>query len=138
MHAVLVWAFPVYLIIVEMIFRTAFHQQDTTGFIGPAIATAGLTSLISLTRLKKPDVQLSDDTKKILEKHKLIPVNAGDIALVTVVWMSVLVGFLVWLWSCTSSLEEPTAKWLFVPKHIGIGAINYFVAIFCAAWKHYL
>ena len=126
-----------YLIVVEIIFRTAFHQ-DTMGFVGPTIAAAGLTSLIPLTELKGPKVPLSDETRKVLEKNNCMPVKTADARLVPLVWIFILLAFLVWFWSCTCSIEEPQAKLWFAPKHIAVGSINYVVAMLCALLKSYL
>src|SRR6266536_5396590 len=137
MQNVLTWGFPVYLIVIEMIFRAALNQE-TTGFIGPAIAIAGLTCLIPLTKLMEPTVTLSPGTRRALKRRGLIPVNVADSRLVRIVWGLLLLGFLVWFWSCASSIREPQATWWFVPKHIGIGCVNYFVAMVCTIVKHYL
>jgi hypothetical protein len=136
-QAILVWGFPAYLIVVEMIFRAAFHQ-DTTGFIGPTIATAGLTSLIALTTPKKPSVRLSAQTLEALRRRNLIPVHAGDQNLVKIVWSLILVALLVWFFSCAASITEPRATWWFMPKHVAIGLLNYFAAVVCATVKYYL
>src|SRR2546423_930773 len=101
--ALIVWGFPFYLIVVEMIFR-ATSGQDTTGFIGPTIATAGLTSLIALTQTRERSDQLSAGTARALKERGLMAISGAEKSMVTVVWAMILLGFLVWFWSCKASL----------------------------------
>jgi hypothetical protein len=131
------WGFPLYLIVVEMIFR-AYSHEDTMGFIGPTIATAGLSALMPLTKAKPPSTPLSPSTLQALQSRGLMPVSAADQNLVVVVWLTIISSFFVWFWSCYVSLKEPGAVFLFVPKHITIGLINYFTAVILSALKAYL
>ena len=133
-HAILIWGFPFYLILVEIFFRSV-SQLDTTGFIGPAIATSGLSFLMPLTKPKEGTPLLTSSTIQTLKRHGLEAVPRSDQRFVPVVWATILAGFLVWLWSCSVSLTSPDARIWFVQKHVAIGMINYLAAAICAAIK---
>jgi hypothetical protein len=120
-----------------MVFR-AYSHEDTTGFIGPTIATAGLSALLPLTKAKSPSVPLSASTLQALQSRGLVPVSAADQNLVVFVWLAIISSFFVWFWSCYVSLKDPQAVLLYVPKHVSIGLINYFTAAIFSAIKSYL
>jgi hypothetical protein len=136
-HRFLIWGFPFYLIVLEIIFRASFHQ-DSTAFIGPTIATAGLSSLIPLTKPKEQFIRLSSATRDALERLNIVPISEFDLGFTAFVWVVILGALLVWFWSCNASLSQPTELVCKVPKQIAIGLINYLAAVICAAWKHYI
>lgn len=134
-HTILTWCFPLYLIIVEMGFR-AISGLDTTSFIGPAIATAGLCFLMPLTRPKDVNSILNSDVLAVVTSNGGIVVSKNDLRFVPLVWLLVLFGFIAWLGSCYYSIKYPDERVAsLIPTQMAIGAINYIVAAICTSIK---
>lgn len=145
-HILLEWGFPFYLVCIEALFRSA-SEIDTSGFIGPAIAIAGLSFLLPLTRPKRiPEETINSDYYREFQasiRNNVISVgltNSNDEIVVKIAWISILFGFLFWLWSSSISLSNPTDTLniigiLKVPFHVAIGSINYILAAFLTGWK---
>lgn len=133
-YTVLEWGFPFYLIVIEVIVRGILHH-DATDFIGPAIATTGLSFLIALTRPKDKTSALDASTAELVKAAGGRIVSAKDAVLIPIVWILILVGFIVWFAACESSASKPSAGLWNVPAHIWIGFINYFTAAVCSAIK---
>ncbi len=121
--------FPVYLIFFEILFRT-FSNIDTSAFLGPTISAGGLSLLISLVKPKTVNLDTdNNELLRLIEQHNLTIKNDRDEKLIVVIWVMILIGILVWYWSCATSLLTPTAKiWVF-PKHFLIGLINYLLGV---------
>ena len=131
---ILTWGFPFYLVILEMIFR-AVSGLDTTIFIGSAIATAGLSFMIPLTRPKNAYDLVDDSIAKLILESGADVVSSRDQQLIPLIWISILVGFLIWFFASHIALTEPTSKIFFMPKHMAIGLINYLLAAIFTAIK---
>lgn len=131
---ILNWGFPFYLIVLEMLFR-GVSGIDTSTFIGPAIATAGLSFLLPLTTPKTIQESLHNRTLALIEANGGTVVNTNDQKLIPFIWLSILIGFLIWFWSSHVALTSPNASLLFVPQHVAIGFINYFLAAVLSALK---
>ena len=133
-HTLLIWAFPGYLIIIEMIFR-GISGLDTTGFIGPAIATAGLSFLLPLTKNKDASDIVSKVTADSVANLGGVIVSRKDLVFVPIVWLLILFGLLIWFGSCYYSLKTPKVYFISIPMHIVLGAINYITAAICSGIK---
>lgn len=131
---ILNWGFPFYLIVLELIFR-GVSGLDTSSFIGPAIATAGLSFLLPLTKPKEIGNALNGRTLSVIEANGGVVVNSNDQNLLPFVWLSILIGFLVWFWASHIALSTPQNTFLFAPTHIAIGFINYILAAILSAIK---
>ena len=121
---ILIWGFPFYLIVLEMLFR-GISGLDTGAFVGPAIATAGLSFLLPLTKPKTLQESLHGRTLALVEANGGTVVNTNDQKLLPFIWLSILIGFLVWFWSSHVALTSLNTSILFIPEHIAIGFINY-------------
>jgi len=115
-----------------MLFRT-FSQIDTSSFIGPTIAAAGLSLMIPLVRPKS--VELNEGAMEIAKNHNLSIKFIADERLINIIWVMVLIGILVWYWSCAISFLKPKETiWIF-PKHFIIGMVNYVIGVVLAIYK---
>jgi len=124
---ILMWGFPFYLIILEFLFRSV-SGLDVSSFIGPAIATAGLSFLLPLTKPKLHTELFSANLlEEVLGSGGEI-VNIKDQRLIPFIWISILCGFLIWFWSSFVSSTSSNAMFYFIPLHIAIGLINYIIA----------
>ena len=147
-YKLLIYGFPIYMIATELLYRE-LTNVDTTGYIGPALATAGLGFLIPLTKpkeLKLQDEDLYSLSSKLGVSADSIRTLIGrmdrlgysfrpdnDEVLRGYVWLSVFLGFGVWMWACTVSTRFPDAEWWIVKQHMWIGAINYVIGVvFCS------
>lgn len=131
---ILNWGFPFYLIVLEMLYR-GVSGQNISSFVGPTIATTGLSFLLPLTQPKKCEESLHSTTVEVVEKNGGIVVNRQDQRLLPFIWLSIFIGLLIWFWaSHTASTAEEETIW-FIPKHIGIGFVNYILAAILSAIK---
>ncbi|MDX7648070.1 hypothetical protein [Aeromonas caviae] len=131
---ILNWGFPFYLIVLEVLFRGA-TGLNTSAFIGPAIATAGLSFLLPLTKPKELSEALHGRTLALVESNGGVVVNSNDQNLIPFIWLSILLGFLVWFWASHVASTAPTNEFWFLPEHVAIGFINYLMAAILSAVK---
>ena len=131
---ILNWGFPFYLIVLEVLFR-GVTGLDTSSFIGPTIATAGLSFLLPLTQPKNISDSLHSRTLEVVQSNGGIAVNSNDQALLPFIWLSILIGFLIWFWSSHLALTNPADTLWFLPTHVAIGFINYLMAAILSAIK---
>ncbi|MCW5213288.1 hypothetical protein VU04_10315 [Desulfobulbus sp. TB] len=111
--------------------------MNTSQFIGSAIATAGLSFLLPLTRPKELSDRFSDEVIEAIKEKNGTLVNNSDQRLIPFIWLLILLGFLVWFWTSHISQINPNDTFLgFVPTHMAVGFINYFFAAICSAIKH--
>lgn len=123
----LIWGFPFYLIVLEMLFR-GVSGLDVSNFIGPAIATAGLSFLLPLTKPKDYSDLVSDELRVAVQETGGEIVNIKDQRLIPFVWIAILCGFLIWFWASIVSSITPNEQFYFLPLHVAVGLINYCVA----------
>jgi hypothetical protein len=126
-QVLLIWGFPFYLIVLEMLFR-GVSGLDVSNFIGPAIATAGLSFLLPLTKPKDYSGLVSTELKDAVHQVGGEIVNVNDQRLIPFVWIAILCGFLTWFWASSVSSSAPTAQFGFMPLHVAVGLINYCIA----------
>lgn len=123
----LIWGFPFYLIVLEMLFR-GVSGLDVSSFIGPAIATAGLSFLLPLTKPKEYTNLISEDLLKAVKENGGEVVNVNDQKLIPFVWIAILCGFITWFSASFVSSSIPNEKIYLVPVHFVVGLINYCIA----------
>ncbi|HCH4139903.1 TPA: hypothetical protein NKV59_003375 [Vibrio parahaemolyticus] len=136
-QVILNWGFPFYLIVLEVIFRSA-TGIDASSFIGPAIATAGISFLLPLTKAKPYSEQIHGRTLALINSNGGVVLNQRDQRFIPFVWLALLVGFLVWFWASNVALTKPHDVVWFVPTHVAIGFINYFAAAVLSAIKGWI
>lgn len=123
----LIYGFPIYFILFEMIFR-GVSGVDTTGFIGPTLAAAGLSFLLPLTKPKRFDVPSS--IAEIIDGIEDVQIiSKKDERLIGFILIFIVLGFAVWAWSCSVSLKSPQDKLWIIRKQVGIGSINYIMGV---------
>ena len=120
-----------------MFFRATFGL-DATSFIGSAIATAGLSFLLPLTKPKDIADKVSIKIMKAIENSGGKIISKRDNQFIPIVWICILIGFIVWFIASHIALKEPTARFIFLPKHVAIGFINYLLAAILTAIKNNL
>lgn len=116
------------MVMFEIILR-AITGLDTSAFIGPTLAAAGLTRLIALIKPKKVE-----SIAENLENNHLL-VDAYDSGVINVVWTLILLGLLVWYWTCYIALKQPDRTMIGVQFSLLIGSINFLVAIIMTGIK---
>jgi hypothetical protein len=130
----LIWGFPFYLIALEILFR-GISGLDVSSFVGPAIATAGLSFLLPLTKPKDHKNVMSAELLLTIQELGGEVVNEKDQKLIPFVWISILCGFLTWFWASYSSASSPNEQFYFLPLHVAVGLINYCLAGFLTIVK---
>jgi len=99
-YDLIIFGFPFLLIAFESLFRGLMHA-DTLNFMGPAIASSGLSILAS--NIKPKPVTLSDH--KIVEALKNSDIKVmvrhpKDELIIAISWLVLLIGMGVWFWVC--------------------------------------
>ena len=133
-QVILNWGFPFYLIVLELLFR-GVSGLDTSSFIGPAIATAGLSFLLPLTKPKALSESLHGRTLALVKSNGGVVVNSNDQNFLPFIWLAILIGFLVWFWASQVALTAPSSTFFSIPAHVAIGFINYLMAAILSAIK---
>lgn len=130
-HNLLVWGFPFYLILVEALFR-AGTGTDTKSFIGSAIAAAGLSFLLPLTKPKDVAASVEPEIAAKIKAAGGTIFSHRDQQLIPLVWIFILAGFLVWFAAAREAQVRPSKNFidwpLVVPTHFAIGFFNYLIA----------
>jgi hypothetical protein len=121
MHNILIYGFPVLLLIFEWGLRSVI-AVDTWGFTGPSLAVAGLSFLVPLTKPKEIDVSAP-------EHAGAVGVSRKDLDFIAVTWLLVLSFLFFWAWSCYASLKHPDQQFLHVSLHFAIGLATYAVSL---------
>ena len=97
MYVILTYAFPLILLVFEWGLRTLM-LVDVSGFIGPTLASAGLSFLIPLTKPKILGVKFS-------KYPNAVATTATDLQFVGLVWLLILVSLFAWSASCFGRLK---------------------------------
>jgi hypothetical protein len=129
MHYVLIYGFPVILILFEWGLRT-ITKVDSFCFVGPTLTAAALTFLIPLTKPKS--------IKTITENGiECFVTPKRDIGFINIVIIFVLIQMFAWAASCFLSLKDPklTIWGIPVALHFCIGITMYFVSIIMVVIK---
>ena len=133
-QTILIWGFPFYLIALEMIFK-GISGLDVSSFIGPAIATAGLSFMLPLTKPKGHSLLFSNEVLETIKNNGAEIVNIKDQKLIPFIWISILCGFIIWFWTSSLSSGKPDSMFYFVPLHLAVGLINYCIAAMLTVMK---
>ncbi len=126
MYSAIIYGFPAYLIFFELLVRT-FSGFDTSAFIGPTLCAAGLSLLISVIQPK--ELSLTPAQEQFAKENSVTIRNPNDEHIVSVAWVFIFIGVLLWYCSCLVSLKYPNVAILIFPAHLFIGLINYFAGI---------
>lgn len=125
MYAVVIYGFPLTLLIFEWGLRTML-SVDSRGFAGPTLAAAALSFLMPLIKPKQQTIPGHTD---------VIAISKAEARLMPIVWISVLVFLFCWTWSCYMSLKFPMDKTLGFDSHLVIGGTLYIVSLLLTAVK---
>lgn len=126
-YNLLIWGFPFYLIVVEVIFRSV-SGLDTTSFIGASIATAGLSFMLPLTKPKGFRRFISPQAANVAEEKRVIVLSRADLSFIPWVWICIFLGFIIWIAAAYAGQNEPKTIIFFMPLHTAIGFSNYLLA----------
>ena len=121
MHAVLIYGFPLILLLFEWGLRTLL-AVDASAFIGPSLTTAGLSFLVPLTRPKDTNIVVK-------ELPGAVVISRADHNFIAVVWILLLLYLFVWASSCYYSIKLSTSVTLTLPTHLLIGLTAYLVSL---------
>jgi hypothetical protein len=128
MYAILIYGFPLLLLIFEWGLRTII-QVDSSGFTGPTLAAAGLSYLMPLTKPKILDIPIPGMLGNAVVTSK------ADQRLVGLVWLIVLSTLFAWAASCYMSIKHPSETMAGVSAHFFIGGVTYVVSLIMTAIK---
>lgn len=95
---------------------------DTSGFIGPTLAAAGLSFLIPLTRTKRIDLPVPNFPDALVTSKK-------DQELVGLIWLLFLASLFAWSASCYTSIRAPDDSVFGWPVHFVIGLGTYLLSL---------
>ena len=132
MYSVIIYGFPTYLIFFELLVRS-FSGFDTSAFIGPTLGAAGLGFLMSVIQPKP--VILTDEQRIFTQQHGVIIRNPNDERIISIAWIFIFIGVLLWYCACLVSLKYPNFSFSIFPAHLIIGLINYLIGIILSVFK---
>ena len=121
MYAVLTYGFPLILLVFEWGLRTLM-LVDTSGFIGPTLAAAGLSFLIPLTKPKRIDVLVPSLPDALVTSKR-------DQEFVGLIWLLFLASLFAWSASCYTSIRFPENRVFGWPVHFVIGLGTYLLSL---------
>lgn len=130
MYNVLNYGFPIYLICFELLFRS-ISTIDTSSFIGPALASSGLSLFISV--LKPKEVRLESNIQPLPEGVQVYYQKDQKLILASIICL--LIGLMMWYWTCIFSLTKANhTLWIF-PTHLVMGFGVYLIGIILSSIK---
>lgn len=129
MYSVLIHGFPIILVIFETAFRYAF-SLDTYGFLGPTLAAAAITSLVS--NVKPKTQEFTDAQGKVY-----LTINKWDYHFVAFSLAVLFIMLVAWLASCYLSSESSKRidEVFGLQVQFVIGLASYTVSMFMVAIK---
>lgn len=130
MYAIISYGFPAILVVFEWGLRRVL-QVDDTGFLGPTLATAGLTILAPLTRPKTLSVSVPG-------RDDVVVISKRDHIYVGVCWLFVLGYLFVWAGTCFASIRHPSHVTMAMPTHFLVGIAAYVLSLVMVAIKEWV
>ena len=131
MYTILTYGFPLILILFEWGLKFILTVENTA-FTGPALATAGLSYLIPLTKPKVLPIPVQGQSGAFATTER-------DSQLIGLNWLLILGALFSWCASCYFSIKEPTLKiWGVFYLHFIIGFITYVVSLLMTLLKEKL
>ena len=127
MYKVLVYGFPLLLLVFEWGLRTVMHV-DSSGFTGPTLAAAGLSFLMPLTKLKTKLIDIPGG-------DPVLVMSRADEQLVGLIWLLVLSSLFAWAFSCYLSVARPALNFYGTPGHFLVGLTTYVLSLVMTAFK---
>lgn len=135
MHTVLVYGFPLLLLLFEWGLRAGL-KVDASGFMGPTLAAAALSVLLPLT---KPVVRKLDGFDSLsLGNHfssSVVLTSRFDINFIAFIWVLFLLTLFGWAAACYFSLVSPNDTTLYFATHNTIGGCAYMVSVVMTSIK---
>lgn len=121
MHAILIYGFPLILLLFEWGLRTLL-SVDASAFVGPTLATAGLSFLVPLTKPKYLNIPVEFSPGAIV-------ISKADNNFIAVVWIFLLLYLFVWASSCYFSVKLPASMTWGLSTQFLIGISAYLVSL---------
>lgn len=132
-----VYFFPAFLIALEWFMRSAF-ALDTELFVGPILASVGLSFLIPLTIPKKSDPhKLSKEAQEELERLHLTFIPKRERIFMQLCWLLMLIFIISWV-SALYLSTIPGQYWWRFPISYYPGIFNCFAGIIMSELKELL
>mgnify|MGYP007059414203 CR=1 FL=1 len=124
----LVYGFPLFLLLIEWIFRQALNV-NSAAFMGPTLAGVGIGFILPLTIPKERHQELHHGTQSALEQRNLVVFSRREWRFIEITWLVVFCFIASWCGSfylaSTLKNEQP---WRFILS-LGFGILNYVVAL---------
>ena len=129
MYSILIYGFPLILVLFEMGLRHVL-SMDTFGFLGPTLSAAAITSLVG--NVKPKTIEVVD-----AEGKKHLAVNKLDNQVVAASWLVLFFMLFAWAASCyVSSISSYDAiKFKGIELQFLIGAFTYVFSLAMVAVK---
>lgn len=125
MYALLIYGFPLTLLLFEWGLRTILNV-DSTGFTGPTLAAAALSFLMPLIKPKKKSIPGYED---------LVAMSKAEAKFMPFVWGAVIIFLFCWTWSCYMSIKFPADKTFGFNSHLVIGGVLYTISLIMTGIK---
>jgi len=129
-----IFFFPLYLVLIELVMRLSL-KVDTYAFLGPTLAAVGIGFAIPLTIPKDITRTFAQSTQKVLKNHGAAVYSRRDYTFVVLVRIILLLFTAGWSYSLYLSVESPGKTLCYIPVSLGLGVLNYVVAIVLSVIK---
>ncbi|MCP4373229.1 MAG: hypothetical protein GY797_34760 [Deltaproteobacteria bacterium] len=134
MVKILIYGFPVILMIIEFILRASL-ALDTQIFIGPTLASVGIGFVIPLVAPKEKNFGLTDKKIKEYQTKGIVLRSTRDETFIHFVLILIFVFTISWMSSLYLSSQFPKMTWLTVPAYMYPGFLNYFGGVLLSVVK---
>lgn len=124
----LVYAYPVFLVLLEWIFRQALGL-NAGEFMGPTLAAVGASLILPVTIPQKRNFAFSRVAQAELAKMRVVVRSVADGRLINVAWMSVFFATAIWMASMFYSSRHPEENLWQIPVHTCLGIVNCLIGI---------
>jgi hypothetical protein len=116
---------------IEWIFRIV-TKDDTSKFMGPTLASAGLGFLVPLLVEESREVEIGAELQKELKEKGLKAVVKRDDDLFGLVAFAIFVGIAAWIGTLYLASRATPAAFLSVNDYLWAGLGTYFVGVIIA------
>lgn len=134
MYRFLAYAMPFILVAIETCLRTALNT-DTSGFVGPTLATAAVGVLLPSLAPKSKSSALSQELQAELQKLKVSVRSKADERMIVIALLFLFLFIAAWVWALVLAERKVAHLFLGFDAPIWIGFICYFAGIIIAEIK---
>lgn len=125
---ILLYGFPVFIILLEILLRSAY-SIDSKGLVGPALAATAIGLLLPLTSQKRRDLQLPHAITEKLKGRGIMIIPKTEKTLIEAVWLILFVFVLAWAYAVYLSCRQVAGGRFGLTWCQMIGIVTYIIGV---------